>query len=105
MTSPMLQTYLIWCLGAFLAGSVPFGLILMRLAGKGDVRAQGSGNIAATVSKPNGGNEARLWMNFSACLKLQNVSGNFGSSFSAVAKACKASAHRDCWAYTMPIWV
>jgi len=37
-----------WCLGAFLAGSIPFGLLLVRLAGKGDVRSVGSGNIGAT---------------------------------------------------------
>ena len=48
MTCPVTPTNLIWFLGAFLAGSVPFGLLLMKLAGKGDVRAQGSGNIGAT---------------------------------------------------------
>jgi len=32
----------------YLAGSVPFGLLLVRLAGLGDVRHIGSGNIGAT---------------------------------------------------------
>jgi acyl phosphate:glycerol-3-phosphate acyltransferase len=49
------QSLILGCLAAFLCGSIPFGLLLVKLAGKGDVRAHGSGNIGATnVSRVGG---------------------------------------------------
>ena len=35
-------------IGGYLLGSVPWGLVLTKLAGLGDIRAIGSGSIGAT---------------------------------------------------------
>lgn len=41
---------LLWLLpvGGYLAGSIPFGFLIVKLRGSGDIRASGSGNIGAT---------------------------------------------------------
>jgi glycerol-3-phosphate acyltransferase PlsY len=89
-------------LAAYLVGSIPFGLLLTKAAGLGDVRAQGSGNIGATNVLRAGGKKLGA-----ATLLLDLLKG-----FVAVYLAWRVSPPAAGWAtlavvlgHCFPIWL
>ena len=64
--SAMGATTILALLAGYLLGSIPFGLLLTRLAGKGDIREIGSGNIGNTGKKRLIG-----WISICKCYKAR----------------------------------
>src|SRR3982074_1739585 len=87
---------------AFLLGSIPFGLVLTRLAGYGDIRAIGSGNIGATHVLRTGKQMLAL-----VTLLLDRAKGafavlvgsQFGPDIAVIAGACVFLGH------LFPVWL
>jgi glycerol-3-phosphate acyltransferase PlsY len=97
----MIDLLLLW-LFSYMVGSIPFGLLLTRFAGLGDLRAIGSGNIGATNVLRTGNKGLAL-----ATLVLDGGKGAFvvdwafayGHGGAAIAGICAFLGH------LFPMWL
>ena len=89
-------------LAGYLIGSIPFGLILTRLAGLGDIRAIGSGNIGATnvLRTGNKGLAAiTLLLDIGKGALAVLLAGHYGPDMAVLAGGGAVVGH------TAPVWL
>jgi glycerol-3-phosphate acyltransferase PlsY len=92
----------IWTLVGYLLGSIPFGLLLTRLAGGPDLRSVGSGNIGATNVLRTGRKDlaaATLILDAAKAAAPVFVAGRFGEA------AALAAATGAFLGHVFPIWL
>lgn len=92
-----------WLLLGYLLGSIPFGLILTRLSGGGDIRDVGSGNIGATNVLRTGRKgvaAATLVLDAGKGAVAVWLAGRFGAEWAALAAAVGAFA-----GHVHPLWL
>src|SRR5579885_3795086 len=86
----------------YLLGSIPFGLLLTRAAGLGDIRRIGSGNIGATNVLRTGRRglaAATLLLDAGKGALAVAVAWKFGPSFAAAAALAAVLGH------VFPVWL
>lgn len=98
--------YTLSALFGYLIGSIPFGLILTRMAGYGDIRKIGSGNIGATNVLRTGNKTLALLTVICdaskagvAAVIARNCAGDYGVLASLIAGACGVLGHN------FPVWL
>jgi len=104
MTAPVTQTLLLLG-GAYLLGSIPFGLLFAKLLGGKDIREHGSGNIGATnVSRVAGPFAGILTLMFDAvkgALPVWAAAKTFDHNATAMMLAGLAALAGHCY----PVWL
>ncbi|MBP2298389.1 glycerol-3-phosphate 1-O-acyltransferase PlsY [Azospirillum picis] len=98
-----MATFLLSALLGYLLGSVPFGLVLTRLAGLGDIRQIGSGNIGATNVLRTGNKPLAL-----ATLLLDSGKGAIAALLAlwwAGPEAAVFAAGGAMLGHTFPVWL
>jgi glycerol-3-phosphate acyltransferase PlsY len=98
----MISGLIIAAVAAYLLGSIPFGLVLTRLAGHGDIRTIGSGNIGATNVLRTGNKglaAATLILDVAKGAIAVLVLARFGIVAAAVGAICVFLGH------LFPIWL
>jgi len=86
----------------YLLGSIPFGLLLTRLAGYGDIRRIGSGNIGATNVLRTGSKTAAaltLLLDLAKGWAAVVIGGAWGEDAALVAASCVIIGH------AFPVWL
>ena len=94
---------ILWGLGGYLLGSVPFGLVITRLLGLGDLRAIGSGNIGATNVLRTGNKGAAL-----ATLLLDSGKGAIAvllARYFAGEDAAQVAGGLAFFGHCFPVWL
>lgn len=94
--------HVITAVGAYLAGSIPFGLIFTKMAGIGNIRQIGSGNVGATnVLRTGRKGIAAATLVFDAAKGAAAVlvAGLWGQEFALVAGLAAVIGHN------FPIWL
>jgi acyl phosphate:glycerol-3-phosphate acyltransferase len=86
----------------YLLGSIPFGLLLTRLAGCGDIRSMGSGNIGATNVLRTGSKglaALTLLLDLAKGAAAVVIAQGWGDEASLVAAGCVILGHM------FPVWL
>jgi glycerol-3-phosphate acyltransferase PlsY len=96
------QTYVLTAIIAYLAGSIPFGLILVNITGAGNLREIGSGNIGATNVLRTGHKNIAIATLILDCSKggvTVIVAQSYGLDLAVISGVCSVVGH------IFPIWL